>query len=145
MVKYNKDVIKRFWLKVRKNKTCWIWTGAKNHLGYGSFRVPGQTIQAHRFSYEIHKGEIPENHNIHHQCRNPKCVNPKHLVSMSRKDHVRKYNSRIEEQIRKTHCPYGHPYSGDDLYINPNTNKRSCRECMRNQATWQYYKRKNNV
>lgn len=84
-------VIDRFWTKVDKNgpihptlgTRCWLWTaGLRN--GYGGFRFPTHSDKAHRVSWRIHFGEIPESDDYHgtcvrHKCANRKCVNPEHL------------------------------------------------------------------
>lgn len=67
-----------------KTEECWIWTGAKKNYGkklpYGSFSFRGKRNRpAHRVSYEIYIGEIPEGKIIMHICDEPPCVNPDHL------------------------------------------------------------------
>lgn len=74
-----KTVEKRFFSKVDKTETCWLWTGHKT-LGYGKIAMGrGNLMWAHRVSYVLHKGEIPEGKLIMHSCDNPPCVNPAHL------------------------------------------------------------------
>jgi hypothetical protein len=59
---------------------CWIWKGTKNDYGYGVFLMHGEIpIRAHRYSYWIHKGEIPDGMIVMHTCDHPPCVNPEHL------------------------------------------------------------------
>lgn len=58
---------------------CWNYTGALMHRGYGNFWFRGTTYRAHRASYIIFKGEIPEGLYVLHKCHNRKCCNPNHL------------------------------------------------------------------
>lgn len=93
------SVKKRFFSKVKKTKNCWLWKGAPDPLsGYGSLKIEGLKRSAHRVSYAIHHGEIPENLMILHSCHNPKCVNPEHLRSGTAKDNsqdeVKRQNTR---------------------------------------------------
>lgn len=72
--------IKRFWSKVNKTETCWLWQGARfpkrwRLLPYGRFCMG----RAHRYSWEIHNGSIPEGMDVLHTCDTPFCVNPDHL------------------------------------------------------------------
>lgn len=68
----------RFWAKVTKTESCWVWNGAK-HRGYGIARADGKSNLAHRLSYRWEKGEIPEGAQLDHMCHNKSCVNPGHL------------------------------------------------------------------
>lgn len=75
----------RFWAKVNKSDDCWLWTAGKDSSGYGKLNVGSRAdlkqtiISAHRLSWQIHFGEIPEGLLVCHTCDVPACVNPDHL------------------------------------------------------------------
>ena len=58
---------------------CWLWTGCVNRAGYGRINVCGRVWLAHRASWLIHRGNIPEGMQVCHKCDTPGCVNPDHL------------------------------------------------------------------
>lgn len=109
---------------------CWEWCGATcGHGKYGAIRTPDGMKYVHRVSYEAFIGDIPDGMQVDHLCRNRTCVNPEHLEAVSHYENMRR-GSAWAVNKGKTHCPSGHPYSGDNLYINP-SGGRECRTCKR--------------
>lgn len=93
--------MERFWAKVHKTDSCWLWTGAHSSGGYGTFRLNGRTIRAHRFAYEVLVGTIPAGLMLCHHCDTPACVNPDHLFAGTMADNVR---DRDAKQRRIAPC-----------------------------------------
>jgi hypothetical protein len=122
------------------NTGCWIWVGGDKSGGYGRFWLAGcrTEMRAHRWSYLYHRGEIPEGKEIDHLCRIPCCVNPSHLEAVTHLENMRRGTAAeksAEYQRGKTHCPQGHPYSGDNLALEPGRPgkppSRRCRICRK--------------
>lgn len=117
----------RFWAKVDKSGDCWVWTAALVD-GYGTIKVDGKMIRAHRLSYEMAFGPIPAGAQINHRCGNRACVRPDHLYagthSMNMLDSVGHGTHRCS---RVTHCPKGHEYTDENTYASKG--KRACRTC----------------
>lgn len=78
-----------FMNRVSKTEECWNWTGTKHQYGYGVVVINNKSIRAHRYSYELHKGAIPDGLVVMHSCDNPSCVNPDHLSLGTRLDNNR--------------------------------------------------------
>lgn len=121
--------INRFLIKVKQTNNCWIWTAWKDKKGYGGFQYNGKTTRAHRFSYELFVGEIPQGLQLDHLCRNPTCVNPEHLEVVTIRENVLRGDiGNNHPNSKKTHCPKGHLYSGSNLIIDNNGSRR-CKKC----------------
>lgn len=136
---YNKErqdnVVERFWSKVEKTDSCWIWHGAISSNGYGNFksakysksnRIP---LSTHRFAYKLVKGAIKEGLTLDHLCRNHACVNPEHLEPVTIGENNRRGNGFTGKNYRKTHCKRGHPFDNKNVYLFKG--HRYCRECRR--------------
>ena len=76
------DDERRFWSYVEKSEDgCWLWIGGTTRFGYGIFQLRKQTVAAHRYSYFLEHGELPEGAFVCHSCDVPPCVNPAHLFA----------------------------------------------------------------
>src|SRR3990167_10376201 len=92
----------RFWNKVNKTNSCWLWIASKFHDGYGQFRHEGSMKLAHRISYELHYGPIPDELCVCHICDVPSCVNPEHLFLGTQQENM-------EDKVKKGRARGGNP------------------------------------
>ncbi|MET8404472.1 HNH endonuclease [Streptomyces sp900116325] len=126
----------RFWSKVNKTPTCWLWTGP-SRSGYGLFAWgSAKTLKghcAHRHAYELVRGAIPEGKVLDHLCRIPLCVNPDHLEPVTLGENVLRGIGTSAINKRKTHCVNGHEFTPENTRIGK-TGHRACRACDRENA-----------
>ena len=112
---------------------CWEWQAGKTTDGYGHVRRRGKMRRAHRLAYETFIGPAGEGYVLHH-CDNPSCCNPNHLYlgdhAQNMRDAMDRGRHDAFRQRAKTHCPSGHPYAGENVYVRPN-GTRNCRACHR--------------
>jgi len=94
------SAIDRFWEKVecKKKDDCWEWQ-ANQASGYGKFFDKGHGYLAHRYSWIIHFGKIPNGMYVLHKCDNKLCVNPNHLFLGTSQDNT-------QDMIRKNRHNY---------------------------------------
>lgn len=132
--------------RIKKTKTCWLWTGEVSSGGYGRLIVNGKRTPAHRYVYEFMIGKISEGLHLDHLCRIRNCVNPMHLEPVTPDINILRGISPPAKNARKTHCKHGHEFTGDNLYMqwNKKTQKywRKCRACDLNRWREIYYRDK---
>lgn len=122
----------RFWSKVDKSETCWLWTAGRNLQGYGRFTELYGTRLAHRISWEMLVGPIPEWLELDHLCRTPACVRPSHLEPVTSRVNVLRGEGIPAKNAQKTHCKHNHKFTPENTYNPPGQpNSRMCRECAR--------------
>lgn len=89
---------------MRKTEDCWLWTAALNQSGYGVMGRGdrgGSNVLAHRMSWELHNGPIPEGRSVQHLCRTASCVRPDHLVLGSARGSGRPLAERFWEKVER--------------------------------------------
>lgn len=128
----------RFWMKVERTDTCWLWRGGLVGGAYGAFKVgrpdDRRPVMAHRYAYEQLVGPIPEGLELDHLCRVRQCVNPAHLEPVTPKENTRRGDTIQRRNWLKTECIRGHPF--DEANTRHYTTKkgnaaRACRACER--------------
>jgi len=107
---------------------CWVATYKHAPDGYAYVKIQGSPRLIHRVAYELWVGPIPDGLTIDHVkargCISRACFNPAHLEAVSMRENIIRGNSA---NALKTHCPQGHPYEGETLYVWDSW--RRCRPC----------------
>jgi hypothetical protein len=131
----NGELVKRFWAKVDRGNPseCWEWIAYRDRHGYGRFNIDRIPELAHRVSYRLLQGEIPNGMTLDHLCRNRACVNPAHLEPVSRGENVLRGMSGPAQNARKTHCKYGHAFTPENTYRMAD-GRRVCIACRRRNS-----------
>lgn len=83
-----KSLEQRFFEKVSKTGECWLWTGARMKNGYGKIIINRKEAKAHRVSWELAHGPIPDGISVLHRCDTPPCVRPSHLFLGTQADNM---------------------------------------------------------
>lgn len=124
--------MERFMSKVDTSGDCWEWVaGIDVGTGYGRFHWRGQPGWAHRVSYELHVGPIPDGLQIDHLCRNRACVNPAHLQPVPPRVNMLRSMAPSAITVRTNRCKRGHEFTPENTYLRPDNGHRQCRECIR--------------
>ena len=121
---------------------CWIWQRALDEDGYGRMSFGGRkSLPAHCVAYEAFIGDVPDELELDHLCRNHACVNPWHLEPVTHPENVQRGISGVVNGARmraRTHCKRGHPYTPDNTRID----SRGARVCLICKRDWTREKRK---
>ena len=126
----------RFWSKVERTDTCWLWRGQLKK-GYGFFRVwrpgwpkHGKNLPAYRLAYELENGLIPDGFEPDHLCRVRPCVRHDHLEAVTKIENLRRADGASGLNSRKTACPQGHAYRVVTVLARGRVRQwRRCPEC----------------
>lgn len=141
-------------IEISVDSECWLWTGRTNADGYAhTSQADGQQL-VHRIVYQLLVGPIPDNLVTDHLCHSlaissgecsggvtclhRRCINPLHLEIVDRYTNNQRSMAATVNSARqqaKTHCKFGHPFSGENLYETVNKRggrHRQCRICRKN-------------
>lgn len=122
---------------------CWGWSATLHRQGYGmiSGENGSQNVLAHRASYELFIGPIPDDLELDHLCRNTTCPNPWHLEPVTHQENVRRGAAGAYQQTR-AHCKRGHEYTEENAGRWGKRKGRTCRICERDRNRRYYHARK---
>lgn len=133
----------RFWKRVIFTDTCWEYDGGHTR-GYAAFSLihprtgKWHQVGGHRIAYETLVGPIPTGFFLDHLCRNPGCLNPKHLEVVAHRENTVRGVGFIAKNVLATHCPRGHEYTAENTRVYKG--QRNCRACSRRTSLAYYHK-----
>ncbi len=133
----------RFWPKVaviQDEKSCWLWCAGKNTGGYGAFGMrddvtgASKVEGAHRASWIMHFGAIPEGLWVLHRCDVPSCVRPEHLFlgtpEDNEQDKIQKGRKPKPGKHKSQVCRNGHPRIRENQFIKKGGDREPRLECV---------------
>lgn len=111
---------------------CWVSNRTSNEAGYTRMRYLGAMRSTHRVAYAVFVGQIPEGLELDHLCRVRACCRPDHLEPVTHRVNTLRGDTITAHHAAKTHCPQGHAYTPDNLYVwQGDPSKRTCLTCRR--------------
>lgn len=126
---------RRFWAKVEKTESCWLWTAVHYPNSYGQFGFSrggvSRSVGAHRVAWALVNGEPPEGLVLDHVCRVRGCVNPDHLRLVTNRENILAGISPSAVNAAKVTCSNGHDLSTARITTD---GSRSCRDCHRERG-----------
>lgn len=122
---------------------CIEWMAYRDPNGYGQFHIKRVAVRAHCVALLLDDRLVPDGLVTDHLCRNRGCANPEHLEIVTRGENVLRGNGWGGLHSRKTCCPRGHSYSGDNLAVRVRDGRkfRRCRTCERASALRRYHEK----
>lgn len=116
----------RFMRYVREQPNgCWTWAIGLSGNGSPIFTLHGKTVYAHRVSYEMEHGPIPDGLIVINTCTTAGCINPAHLKTSTMRDFM---HERGLGRAGLTHCHAGHPFTEENTRVN-RSGRRICKAC----------------
>jgi hypothetical protein len=157
LTKRGMSLEERVWGSIEKTPECWRWTGTIVG-GYGTISVKGTgSVRAYRLVYEMLVGPIPPGYEVDHLCHvaeecqldedcpHRACVRPDHLAAVPPRQNNLRSGSAAAQNAAKTHCPKGHPLSGENVRFTRRKNggrTRICRACTSERKRLDYARRR---
>ena len=121
-------------LFIEQENGCWLPIAKPGILGYWQIPYSGRRLMAHRVSYMLHVGSIPDGMQVCHSCDDPRCSNPAHLwIGSNRRNHLDCIEKGRHANTEKSHCKRGHEFTHENTRIDSGR-KRTCLTCERLRA-----------